>query len=66
MAVTTLALAGCADLTNTSYELGSGDANYDALTRATKACEADGGRVTLKGGYDTRQLDNYLCVGAKR
>ncbi len=66
MLATTLALTGCADLATTSYELGSGDANYDALNRATKDCETAGGHVTLKSGYDTRQLDNYVCVGAKR
>ncbi len=67
MIAMTLALAGCANIASTSYELGSGDANYDALNRATKECETAGGHVSLKGGgYDARQLDSYVCVGAKR
>jgi hypothetical protein len=60
-----LALSGCAAVSAPSYELGSGDANYDALNAATKTCEAEGGAVKLKGGYDNRQLSSYLCVGGK-
>ena len=60
-----LALAGCAGLGGPSYELGTGDANYDALNKATKTCEADRGQVNLRSGYDSRQLSSYLCVGGK-
>jgi hypothetical protein len=61
-----VALTGCATLGAPSYELGDGDANYDALNAATKTCEAEGGVVKLKsGGYDNRQLSSYLCVGGK-
>ena len=58
-----LGLAACA--TAPSYELGSGDANYDALNAATKTCQAEGGTVKLQTGYDGRQLASYLCVGGK-
>lgn len=65
IAIAVLALAGCADMSGPSYELGNGDANYDALTAATKACEAEGGQVKLRSGYDSRLLSNYLCIGGK-
>ncbi len=65
IAVAALALTGCAGLGGPSYELGDGDANYDALNMATKTCESEGGQVKLKGGYDNRQLSSYLCVGGK-
>ena len=64
-ALAAIALAGCAGLGAPSYELGTGDANYDALNTATKTCEADGGQVKLRSGYDNRRLDSYLCVGGK-
>ncbi len=65
VAMAMVALTGCASITATSYELGEGDANYDALNAATKTCEADGGSVKLKSGYDDRRLSSYLCVGGK-
>jgi hypothetical protein len=42
-------------------------ATYDALAAATEKCRADGGEVTLKGGYDKRDLSSYECKlgGAK-
>ena len=58
-------MAGCADVTTPSYELGTGDANYDALNAATKTCQEQGGVVKLKSGYDGRMLDSYMCVGGK-
>ncbi len=59
-------LAACASVGGaSSYELGSGDANYDAINAATRTCEAEGGHVTLKGGYDNRKLSSFLCVGGK-
>lgn len=64
--IAALVLVGCADAGLPSYELGNGDANYDALNAATKTCEAEGGQVKSKsGGYDGRQLSSYLCVGGK-
>ena len=63
--IAAVVLTGCANLGAASYELGSGDANYDALNAATKTCEAEGGAVKLKSGYDNRQLSSYLCVGGK-
>jgi hypothetical protein len=65
VAVAVVTLTGCAAIAAPSYELGSGDANYDALNAATKTCEAEGGAVKLRGGYDNRQLSSYLCVGGK-
>ena len=66
VAMAVVALTGCANIAAPSYELGAGDANYDALNAATKTCEAEGGAVKLKsGGYDSRQLSSYLCVGGK-
>ena len=65
LAFMAIAAAGCADIGGPSYELGSGDANYDALNAATRTCEAEGGRVKLQGGFDSRQLSSYLCVGGK-
>jgi predicted kinase len=44
-----------------SYGLGPGVATYDALAAATEKCRADGGEVTLKGGYDKRDLSSYEC-----
>ncbi len=65
VAMAMVALTGCASIVAPSYELGEGDANYDALNAATKTCEAEGGTVKLKSGYDYRQLSSYLCVGGK-
>ena len=65
VAMAMVGLTGCANIAATTYELGSGDANYDALNAATKTCEAVGGAVKLKSGYDNRQLSSYLCVGGK-
>ncbi|HEY1448749.1 MAG TPA: hypothetical protein VGF33_09445 [Caulobacteraceae bacterium] len=50
-----------------SYGLGPGVATYDALAAATEKCRADGGEVTLKSGYDKRDLSGYVCKlgGAK-
>ena len=59
------ALAGCASLGQTSYDLGTGDANYDALKSATQACGAQSGTVHLKSGYDGRDLAGYECVLGK-
>ncbi len=60
-----LALAGCGALMKGDYDLPTGDANYDALKAATEACEAKGGHVRLKSGYDSRELSNYQCKMGK-
>ena len=66
VAIAAILLVGCADAAQPSYELGSGDANYDALNAATRMCEAEGGRVKLKSdGYDNRRLSSFVCVGGK-
>jgi hypothetical protein len=61
-------LCACASETApSSYTLGPGVADYDALAAATEKCHADGGRVELKSGYDKRDLSGYECKlgGAK-
>ncbi|MGH6987680.1 MAG: hypothetical protein ACRED9_12700 [Caulobacteraceae bacterium] len=60
LSVAGLALAACGSLRG-DYDLPVGDANYDALNAATAACEAKGGVVRLKSGYDSRELSNYRC-----
>ena len=59
------ALAGCGSLSQAPYDLGSGDANYDALKAATQSCQAQGGEVRLRSGYDGRQMSSYQCVIGK-
>jgi len=54
-----LAVCGCAQ---SAYGVGEGDANYDALAKATKECKAKGGEVRLKTGYDGRDLSSYQCL----
>jgi len=44
-----------------SYTLDHGVATYDALKAATDKCKAEGGVITLKSGYDNRELSNYDC-----
>jgi hypothetical protein len=62
-----LALYGCASTAQESYGLGSGDANYDAIKGATQACQARGGQIRLKNGYDGRELASYQCkIGKAR
>ena len=63
LAITALALALCAcgSAPADSYGLGQGDANYDAIKTATQACEAQGGQIRLKSGYDGRDLSSYEC-----
>jgi hypothetical protein len=61
-----LTLGGCA-ASQASYGLDYGDANYDALKAATDSCRAKGGVIRLKGGYDGRRLENYVCeIGQTR
>ncbi len=60
-----ISLLGCASLSGPSYVLDAGDANYDALKRATQACEARHGQIELRKGYDGRDLSNYECAIGK-
>ena len=61
-----LALCACA-ASQGSYGLGQGDANYDAVKGATQACQAQGGQIHLKNGYDGRELASYECkIGKAR
>ena len=59
-AVAAAALAGCAS------GVGQGAASYDALSRASKACQDRGGQLQLRAGYDDQDLSSYDCVGARR
>jgi hypothetical protein len=61
VAIGLLVLGACAAGGGGSYELEHGPAGYDALKRATEKCQADGGHVVLKPGYDQRELSNYEC-----
>ncbi|MDQ2860689.1 MAG: hypothetical protein M3T55_08190 [Pseudomonadota bacterium] len=62
LAIASLSLALCACAASQgSYGLGQGDANYDAIKSATQACQAQGGQIHLKNGYDGRELANYEC-----
>ncbi|MEO8925982.1 MAG: hypothetical protein ABI306_02355 [Caulobacteraceae bacterium] len=56
-----LALCACGSTSGGSYALGPGDANYDAIKAATQACQAQGGQIRLKSGYDGRELASYEC-----
>ena len=62
-----LALCACGSMSQGSYALGQGDANYDAVKAATQACQAQGGQIHLKSGYDGRELASYECkIGKAR
>ena len=58
-----LAAAGCAS--NANYSLQNGDANYDAIRKATEECKAHGGEIHLKSGGDTTELNDYQCKMGK-
>ncbi len=67
IAAVALALCACASTAPDSYGLGPGDANYDAIKAATQACQAQGGQIHLKNGYDGRELASYQCkIGKAR
>ncbi|MBS0409050.1 MAG: hypothetical protein JSR86_03965 [Proteobacteria bacterium] len=53
-----LALSACA---GGSYGLQEGDANYDAVKKASDECKARGGHIQLKSGGDTTELGDYEC-----
>ena len=59
-----VALAGCGGLSDASYGLESGDANYDTLRAATATCQAKGGAIRLRGG-EGRNLSDYECAIGK-
>jgi hypothetical protein len=59
-AVAVATLAACAS------GVGQGAASYDALARASKACQERGGQLQLRTGYDDQDLSSYDCVGARR
>jgi hypothetical protein len=58
-----LSLSACAS--NANYGLQDGDANYDALKKATEDCKARGGHIELKSGGDTKELSDYECKMGK-
>ncbi len=60
------ALGGCAGVSDQSYGLEQGrDASYDALRAATETCEAKGGKIRLRSGYDGKLLSDYECAIGK-
>ncbi len=58
-------LAACATTESgvSSYTLGRGLVNYDAMVRAKGECASAGGEVRPKGaqGEDPAQMSNYVC-----
>ncbi len=55
--------AGCAS--NGNYSLQNGDANYDAIKKASEDCKAHGGEIHLKSGGDSTELNDYQCKMGK-
>ena len=58
-------LGACGSVSQSVDDLGSGVASYDALKSATATCQAQGGDVRLKSGFDGRDLAGYQCVTGK-
>jgi hypothetical protein len=60
-----LGLAACATTESgvSTYTLGRGLVNYDAMVRAKGECATAGGEVRPKGvqGEDPAQMSNYSC-----
>lgn len=60
-----LGLAACATTESgvSTYTLGRGLVNYDAMVRAKGECATAGGEVRPKGvqGEDPAQMSNYIC-----
>ena len=48
---------------NAWYE--HGDATYDTVKAATDACQAKGGKFTLRDGGDPTHMGDYACVMGK-
>ena len=65
MGAAMLVCVACADTGEGRAYYESGDANYDALKKATEACKAKGGELRLKSQGDPTHLNDYACVGAK-
>ena len=63
LAMAAVTLGACAS--NANYNAPDGDANYDALKKATEDCKAHGGQLQLKNGGDTTQLGDYACKMGK-
>jgi hypothetical protein len=54
-----LSIVGCSGV-------GQGEASYDVLAAATKACQEKGGELKLRSGYDGQALSSYDCVGGDK
>jgi len=65
IAILALALCACASAPAGADALAHGDANYDALKTAAQACQAQGGQLQPKSGYDDRDLASYECKSGK-
>ena len=65
-----LGLVACATTESgvSTYTLGRGLVNYDAMVRAKGECAAVGGEVRPKGaqGEDPAQMSNYVCSIPKK
>ncbi len=46
--------------------VGQGTASYDALARAARECQDEGGELKLRPGYDGQQLSSWDCVGGRK
>ena len=55
-----LGLGGCASAAAPD----GGVANYDALHSASQACAAKGGKLQLKDGGNSREIQDYACRGS--
>ena len=56
---------GCGAIANGSYPLDRGVASYDGLKAATVTCEAKGGALRLRKGYQGQDLSDYDCALAR-
>jgi hypothetical protein len=63
--VLAMSLFGCGDLKGASYGLDRGVASYDGLKAATATCEAKGGALRLRKGFEGRDLSDYDCAIGK-
>ena len=59
-----MGLLGCGGL-DSSYGFDRGIANYDALKTASATCEAKGGVIRVRKGYEGRDLSDYQCAVGK-
>ena len=60
-----ISLTGCGGLSDASYGLEPGDANYDAPKAATATCQAKGGELHRRGSGEGRDLSDYECAVGK-